>query len=67
MAVKAPAPRNAFVPFRLGQVFGAAGQAERQRAVLWAVLGVLATARTPGAIADLPFRWKGPGPGDPLR
>ena len=66
MAVKTPAPRNAYVPFRLGQVFGVPGDAAGQRAVLWAALGLLITAHEPGAIVDLPFRWKRGGPPDPL-
>jgi D-proline reductase (dithiol) PrdB len=66
MARKAPAPRNAFVPFRLGQVFGGPGDAARQRAVLWAALGVLQSAGPPGVIVDLPFRWKRGTWADPL-
>ena len=34
MMDRTPAPRNVFVPFRLGQVFGRPGRAEQQGAVL---------------------------------
>ena len=66
MSHKAPAPRNAFVPFRMGQVFGAPGADGLQRAVLWEALRVLTIAREPGALAELPFKWKRGTYTDPL-
>lgn len=51
-----PAPRNVFVRFRLGQVFGRPGAVEQQRAVLGEALDLLATAERPGEIRVLPHR-----------
>jgi hypothetical protein len=66
MLEKAPAPRNVFVHFRLGEVFGEPGQVVQQRAVLAAALGALFTVRQPGSIVDLPYRWKRSVYEDPL-
>lgn len=57
-SLRSPAPRNVFVPFRLGQVFGEPGADVLQRAVLADLLAALLRMRTPGAILDLPYRWK---------
>lgn len=57
-SVRAPAPRNVFVPFRLGQIFGEPGAAVQQRAILTEALTALVRLRTPGDILDLPYRWK---------
>ncbi len=57
-SVRTPAPRNVFVPFRLGQVFGEPGAAVQQRAVLMDTLNALLSVGTPGGILDLPYRWK---------
>ena len=51
------APRVAAISHPFGRPFGAVGDAETQRAVLRAALRVLETARTPGEVAHLPFRW----------
>ena len=40
-----------------GRPYGNVGDADTQRAVLRAVLGVLETAHTPGEVVHLPFRW----------
>ncbi len=58
MLQKVPAPRNVFVPFRLGQIFGEAGQQIQQRAVLMDTLTAFARVSVPGTILDLPYRWK---------
>lgn len=58
MLQKAPAPRNVFVPFRLGQIFGEPGAHVQQRAVLMDALTAFAHVGAPGAILDLPYRWK---------
>jgi D-proline reductase (dithiol) PrdB len=47
-----------FVPFRLGQIFGEPDAAAQQRAVLWDALAVFAQLTSPGAIMDLPYRWR---------
>ncbi len=65
-SVRTPAPRNVFVPFRLGQVFGEPGAAVQQRAILADALAALLETRTPGAILDLPYRWKRSVYRDPL-
>ncbi len=57
-SMRAPAPRTVFVPFRLGQVFGEPGADVQQRAILLDALAALLTMRAPGAILDLPYRWK---------
>lgn len=55
---RSPAPRNVFVPFRLGQVFGEPGAVAQQRAVLVDTLAAFGRVRNPGGILDLPYRWK---------
>ncbi|TMC55555.1 MAG: hypothetical protein E6J20_00380 [Chloroflexi bacterium] len=65
-SVRTPAPRNVFVPFRLGQVFGEPGAVAQQRAVLIDALGALLRLSTPGEILDLPYRWKRTVYRDPL-
>jgi hypothetical protein len=66
MLEKAPAPRNVFVRFRLGEVFGEPEHVVQQRAILAAALEALVTVRVPGAIVDLPYRWKRSEYRDPL-
>ena len=58
MFERTPAPRSVVVRFRLGQVLGEPGAAVQQRAVLADVLTALITARQPGVIIELPYRWK---------
>lgn len=55
---RSPAPRNVFVPFRLGQVFGEPGAEVQQRAVLTDALAAFGRVSVPGDILDLPYRWK---------
>ena len=66
MLQKAPGPRNVFVPFRLGQIFGEPGADVQQRAVLMDALTAFAHPSAPGAIVDLPYRWKRSVYRDPL-
>ncbi len=66
MLEKAPAPRNVFVPFRLGQIFGEPGADVQQRAVLLDALTAFASVSAPGTILDLPYRWKRSIYRDPL-
>jgi hypothetical protein len=65
-SLRMPAPRNVFVPFRLGQIFGEPAADVQQRAVLMDALMVFAHESTPGAILDLPDRWKRSVYRDPL-
>ncbi len=65
-SVRTPAPRNVFVPFRLGQIFGEPGAAVQQRAILMEALTAFALLSAPGAILDLPHRWKRSVYQDPL-
>lgn len=57
-SVRSPAPRNVFVPFRLGQVFGEPGADAEQRTILVDALAALRYVRDPGGLLDLPYRWK---------
>ncbi len=66
MLEKAPAPRNVFAPFRLGQVFGEPGNAVQQRALLANTLAAFQRADRPGVIIALPYRWKRSAYSDPL-
>lgn len=65
-SVRTPAPRNVFVPFRLGQMFGEPGADVQQRAVLMDALKALAEVGAAGVILDLPYRWKRSVYRDPL-
>ncbi len=65
-SVRTPAPRNVFVPFRLGQIFGEPGADVQQRAVLMDALTALAHMSAAGTILDLPYRWKRSVYRDPL-
>ncbi len=58
MTEATPAPRNVFVRFRLGQVFGEPGAIGQQQAVLRAMLGAVESATHPGVAIQLPYRWK---------
>lgn len=53
-----PAPRNVLVRFRLGQVFGEPGHRSQQRTILRAALAALGSITQPGAVVELPYRWK---------
>lgn len=66
MLEKTPAPRNVFVRFRLGQIFGEPGADGQQRAVLMDALTALTHVSAAGTIVDLPYRWKRSGYRDPL-
>lgn len=55
---RTPAPRNVFVAFRLGQIFGEPGADLQQRTVLMDALTAFARVKAPGEILDLPYRWK---------
>jgi D-proline reductase (dithiol) PrdB len=54
------APRVAGLDYPFGRPLGQPGDAAGQRAVLAAVLEVLATAPTPGTVLRLPFAWPQP-------
>jgi len=58
MTEQTPGPRNVFVKFRLGQVFGEPGHAAQQRAVLRDALGAVERVQEAGAVLELPYRWK---------
>jgi hypothetical protein len=65
-SLRTPAPRNVFVPFRLGQIFGEPGAEVQQRAVLMDALAAFARLSAAGTILDLPYRWKRSVYRDPL-
>lgn len=50
-------PRVAAIEHPFGRPFGDVGDAETQRAVLRAALGVFETAREAGHVEHLPFVW----------
>jgi D-proline reductase (dithiol) PrdB len=50
-------PRVAAIEHPFGRPYGDVGDAATQRAVLRAALGVAETAREPGHVEHLPFRW----------
>jgi hypothetical protein len=53
-------PRVAAIEHPFGRPFGDVGDADTQRAVLRAALRVAETAREPGHVEHLPFRWHEP-------
>ncbi|MGH7531126.1 MAG: hypothetical protein ACREMN_12140 [Gemmatimonadales bacterium] len=57
-SLRYPAPRNVFVAFRLGQVFGEPGAERQQRTVLLDTLAAFRQAREAGALVELPYRWR---------
>jgi D-proline reductase (dithiol) PrdB len=50
-------PRVAAIEHPFGRPYGDAGDAKTQRAVLLAALRLAETAREPGHVEHLPFRW----------
>ena len=50
-------PRLVGISHPMGQPFGRPNDAARQRAVLRAMLDLLATASGPGSEVELPFEW----------
>jgi hypothetical protein len=50
-------PRVAAIEHPFGRPYGDVGDADRQRGVLLAALRVAETAREPGYVEHLPFRW----------
>ncbi len=53
-------PRVVAIEYPFGRPYGDVGDAERQRAVLRAALGVAESAPAPGHVEHLPFRWHQP-------
>jgi hypothetical protein len=53
-------PRALLVKFGRGCMFGEPGNAERQRRIVLDALEALRTMDVPGAIRELPCRWKQP-------
>jgi hypothetical protein len=53
-------PRAVFVDFPLGRQCGKPHDPDLQLSILKDALGVLAMARTPGTIVDLPYEWGEP-------
>ncbi len=53
-------PRIGAIEYPMGRPMGAPGDSEGQSEVLRRTLAVAATARTPGTVVHLPFRWPGP-------
>jgi len=51
-------PRTVFVQFPFGSPVGEPGNIEQQQAVVTDALKFLATAEEPGAILDLPYKWR---------
>jgi D-proline reductase (dithiol) PrdB len=55
------APRSVFLKWPMGHPLGEPGRVDEHRIVLKAAFKALADITTPGAIIDLPYRWKRPG------
>jgi hypothetical protein len=53
-------PRSAFIDFPLGHQCGRPHDADLQTRIVEDALNLLATARTPGSIVDLPYEWGEP-------
>ena len=51
-------PRTVFLRWPFGHPLGEPGNIGQQRAVILEALQALYTITTPGAIVDLPFRWR---------
>lgn len=51
-------PRVAYVRFPFGQPLGEPGNAHQQRVVVEDALRLLVTAREPGTVQRLPYRWR---------
>jgi len=60
MMAQVKPPRSLFVHFPLGHQFGRPHDVELQTRILKDALSVLATASTPGDIADFSDEWDGP-------
>ena len=57
-------PRALLVKFPRGSMLGEPGNVKRQRRIIMDALEALKTMRQPGAITELPYRWKKPDPQD---
>ncbi len=51
-------PRTVVVKWPMGHPLGEPGNAGQQTALLKKAIEALETIKTPGAIIDLPYRWK---------
>lgn len=51
-------PRVAYVRFPFGQPLGEPGNSDQQRVIIEDALQLLNTAREPGTIEPLPYRWR---------
>ncbi len=61
-------PRAVFLRWPFGHPLGEPGRAAQHRRVLLDALDLLAGAREPGVIVDLPYRWRREVyPGEPAR
>ncbi|MBI5902627.1 MAG: hypothetical protein HZB84_03965 [Deltaproteobacteria bacterium] len=52
------APRAVFLKWPMGHPLGEPGRKDVQTAVLRSAFNALETIKEPGAIIDLPYRWK---------
>lgn len=52
------APRAVFLKWPMGHPLGEPGRTDVQMAVLKSAFNALETIKEPGAIIDLPYRWK---------
>lgn len=55
---EAGAPRAVFLKWPMGHPLGEPGRKDVQMAVLRSAFNALETIKEPGAIIDLPYRWK---------
>jgi D-proline reductase (dithiol) PrdB len=55
--VQVKAPRNVFLDFPLGRTCGKPDDVNLQTRILKDALSVLTTAKIPGELVDLPYKW----------
>ena len=58
VAEAARAPRMLYLHWPFGHALGEAGNAAQQRAVLHDMLSMARSARQPGLVLSLPYRWR---------
>lgn len=55
---KVLAPRTVFLNYPFGAVFGEPGAVDQQLTVIRDLLLLLQTAKEPGSIVDMPYKWR---------
>lgn len=58
VAVAARAPRFLYLHWPFGHALGEPGNVAQQRTVLHDMLSMATSARSPGLVVELPYRWR---------